>query len=391
VPAFLGVACGSDKQSMEPVVQGLAGTNATSPVIAPATAGRASSAAGATATGGAQGSAPSSGTGTAGTTAGAVATITAGSPAGNGATAGAAGITTAGAGGMAAAGSGGRAAAGSTGSGTCTASKPATANVTGSGKHKVVVELNSDPGIKEGTIFRLAELGTEEKYPIFAWGENGCIQNSLDTAKLLGELASQGYFVIADGLPDGAYMPRSNNGSDTVSQGKPLITYIDWIIAENDKPCSAYYQSIATTKIATSGASCGGLMATGTAGDPRLTTYMLNSSGLFAADDKIYKMVHTPMLAVLGGTGDIAYANGKRDYTSLAALGIPVMMFAGKNLGHGGDLMSAGGGNFGKLDLAWLNWHLKDDLTATGKGFFVGDTCTLCKDSNWEVASMNIQ
>ena len=253
------------------------------------------------------------------------------------------------------------------------------------------MELNSDPGIKEGTIFRPAELGTEEKYPIFAWGENGCIQNSLDTAKLLGELASQGYFVIADGLPDGAYMPRSSNGSGTVAQGKPLITYIDWIIAENDKPCSAYYQSIATTKIATSGASCGGLMATGTAGDPRLTTYMLNSSGLFAADDSIYKMVHTPVLAVLGGSSDIAYANGKRDIMSLGALGKSVMMFAGKNLGHGGDLMSAGGGTFGKLDLAWLNWHLKDDMTATGKGFFVGDTCTLCKDANWEVLSMNIQ
>jgi hypothetical protein len=251
--------------------------------------------------------------------------------------------------------------------------------------------LNSDPGIKEGTIFRPAELKTEEKYPIFAFGENGCIQNSLEAQTFLGEVASQGYFVIADGHPDGAYMPRSNNGSDTVSQGKPLIAYIDWIIAENDKPCSAYYQSIDTTKIATSGTSCGGLMATGTAGDPRLTTYILNSSGLFAADDNIYKMVHTPVLAVLGGSSDIAYANGKRDIMSIGALGKPAMMFAGKNLGHGGDFMSAGGGTFGKLDLSWLNWQLKGDMTATGKGYFVGDTCTLCKDANWEVISMNIQ
>jgi hypothetical protein len=34
---------------------------------------------------------------------------------------------------------------------------------------------------------------------------------------------------------------------------------------------------------------------------------------------------------------------------------------------------------------------LKGDLTATGKGFFVGDTCTLCKDTGWEVKSANIQ
>jgi hypothetical protein len=254
-----------------------------------------------------------------------------------------------------------------------------------------VAELNADPGIVDGTIIRPAELKTEEKYPIFAFGENGCIQNSLEAQNFLGEVASQGYFVIADGHPDGAYMPRSNNGGDTVSQGKPLIAYIDWIIAENDKPCSAYYQSIDTTKIATSGTSCGGLMATGTSGDPRLTTYTLNSSGLFSKDDSIYKKVHTPVLYVLGSSSDVAYANGKQDYDALSALGIPIMLFSSKSLGHGGDFMSPGGGTFGKLNLSWLNWHLKDDQTVTGKGYFVGDGCTLCKDSGWEVASKNIQ
>jgi hypothetical protein len=53
--------------------------------------------------------------------------------------------------------------------------------------------------------------------------------------------------------------------------------------------------------------------------------------------------------------------------------------------------MSPGGGDFGKLNLAWLNWRLKDDETATGKGYFVGDTCSLCKDASWEVLSANIK
>ena len=95
----------------------------------------------------------------------------------------------------------------------------ANATITGTGKHKVVAELNSGPGISEGTIFRPAELGTEEKYPIFAFAENGCIQNSLEAQRFLGEVASQGYFVIADGHPDGAYMPRTSTGD----QGAPLI------------------------------------------------------------------------------------------------------------------------------------------------------------------------
>jgi hypothetical protein len=257
----------------------------------------------------------------------------------------------------------------------------------GSGPHKVVVETNSDPGITEGTIIRPADLGGAEKYPIFAWGEGGCAQQGLSNAAAVGEIASHGYFVIADGPPSGGMANRSMG--DTVSMGKPLLAYISWAIAENEKPCSAYYHSLDTTKIATAGFSCGGLMAEGTAGDPRITTWMLNSSGLFAADQALYKSIHTPVLIVLGGSGDIAYNNGKRDYDNISALGVPTMLFS-KALGHGGDLFQKNGGDFTRLDLAWLNWWLKGDETATGKGFLVGDTCTLCKDSAWETASKNV-
>ena len=56
---------------------------------------------------------------------------------------------------------------------------------------------------------------------------------------------------------------------DMTSMGKQLIGYIDWAIAENAKPASAYYNSLDTKKIAANGFSCGGLMAIGTVGDPR--------------------------------------------------------------------------------------------------------------------------
>ena len=131
-------------------------------------------------------------------------------------------------------------------------------------------------------------------------------------------------------------------------------------------------------------------MAEGTAGDPRITTWGLNSSGLFSANQAFYKTVHTPVLVVLGGSGDIAYTNGERDYTNLAALGTPIMLFS-KALGHGGDLFSSHGGDFTKIDLAWLNWQLKGDVTATGKGLLIGSGCPYCSDSAWEVKSQNIQ
>ena len=279
--------------------------------------------------------------------------------------------------------------AGSTGSGTCTASKAAGANASGTGPHKVTVETNADPGINQGTIFRPTDLGGTEKYPIFVWGEGGCSENGLSNSAAMGEIASHGYFVIADGVPNGT-ASRTMSSGDPSSMGAPLLAYVAWAIAENAKPCSAYYQALDTTKVAANGFSCGGLMAEGTAGDSGITTWGLNSSGLLSANATYLKKVHTPVLVVLGGSGDIAYTNGERDYTTIAGNGIPIMLFS-KALGHGGDLFSSHGGDFTKIDLAWLNWQLKGDTTATGKGLLIGSSCPYCSDSAWEVKSANIQ
>ncbi len=306
---------------------------------------------------------------------------------GAGGTAGSSGSSAMGGAAGSAGATGGAAGSGGDNPGPCTASKATGTNASGSGPHKVTVETNSDDGIKEGTIFRPTDLGGSEKYPIFVWAEGGCSQNGLSNQAAMAEIASYGYFVVADGTPNGS-SSRSQT-SDVVSMGKPLIAYIDWVIAENAKPCSAYYQSLDTTKIAANGFSCGGLMAEGTAGDPRITTWGINSSGMFSANQAFFKTVHTPVLVVLGGSGDIAYDNGERDYDNIAALGIPIMLFS-KALGHGGDLFSSRGGDFTKIDLAWLNWWLKGDETATGKGVLVGAGCTYCSDSAWEVKSMNL-
>ena len=284
--------------------------------------------------------------------------------------------------------SGGAAGSGGGSTGTCTASKAASSSASGTGPHKVTVETNSDAGIKEGTIFRPTDLGGSEKYPIFVWGQGGCSENGLSASAAMGEIASHGYFVIADGTPNGS-SSRSQT-SDVVGMAKPLIAYITWAIAENDKPCSAYYQSLDTTKIASNGFSCGGLMSEGTAADARLTTWGLNSSGLISADQAFYKTVHTPVLIVLGGSGDVAYTNGERDYDNISKMSnIPIMLFS-KALGHGGDLFTSHGGDFTKIDVAWLNWWLKGDETATGKGVLVGSGCTYCSDSAWEVKSANL-
>lgn len=269
------------------------------------------------------------------------------------------------------------------GNGTCTASAPTGDNASGTGPHDVVIETNSEDGIRCGTIFRPADLGTE-KYPIFVWGEGGCSQNGLSNRAAMAEIASWGYFVVADGTPGG------NNACAGGQSGAAFLDYITWAIAENDKPCSAYYQSLETTKIAADGFSCGGLMSENVAGDPRFTAIGITSSGLMGANNKLWDSMHAPFKIMNGGSSDIAYENGLNDYDAISSRGIPILYFSKTSAGHGGDL-NQGRGDFNLVNLAWLNWQLKGDEGDTGKAFLIGPTCAYCDDGGWDFKSANIQ
>jgi hypothetical protein len=211
----------------------------------------------------------------------------------------------------------------------------------------------------------------------------------MSNAAAMAEIASHGYFVIADGTPGGRGNIAMGNG-DMRPMGKQLIGYIDWAIAENEKPSSAYYNGLDTRKIAVNGFSCGGLMAIGTVGDPRITTWGVTSSGMARVNDDFYKLVHTPVLFVEGGSGDVAYAGGQKGFETISKLDVPVMWFS-KDIGHGGDLSRANGGDFTRINLAWLNWWLKGDESATGKGMLIGANCRYCTDSAWDVKSAHVK
>jgi hypothetical protein len=103
----------------------------------------------------------------------------------------------------------------------------------------------------------------------------------------------------------------------------------------------------------------------------------------------LYKKIHTPFKILLGGSADMAYTNGERDYTNIAAFGIPILLLSKDGAGHGGDLGNAKG-DFNTVNLAWLNWQLKGDETATGKALLVGSSCKYCSASGWEYKSANL-
>jgi len=349
------------------VTGGVPGTGGQVTTAGTATAGAPGNGGTAPATGGASGSGP----GTAGASSGG--SGVAGSSSGGSSTAGGSGS-----GGASGSGTGGGA------SGTCTTSKDTGKKGSGTGPHEVVIETNSDNGIKCGTIFRPKDLKGTEKYPIFVWGEGGCSQDGLSNQAAMAEIASWGYFIVADGTPGSANACQSDQG------GKAFLDYLTWAIAENAKPCSAYYQSLDTTKIAADGFSCGGLMSESVSGDARFSAIGITSSGLMAANTALYDKIHTPFKIMNGGTSDIAYDNGLRDYQEISKRGKPTLYFSKKSLGHGGDLGQPRG-DFNRVNLAWLNWQLKGDMGATGKGYLYGATCTICTDAGWDHQAANVQ
>ena len=210
-----------------------------------------------------------------------------------------------------------------------------------------------------------------------AWGNGACSTDGLSFAEFLAEIASQGYVMIVSGGPDGSGSAPQN--------GSSLIASIDWIIEQNSNPCSRFYNQIDVDKLAVMGMSCGGLMALNAGGDTRLSTVVAMNSGLLNANANTYASFHTPVAYINGGPDDIAYSNGVRDYQQIN--NVPVYM-ANLPVGHGGTYSQDNGGEFGRVAKAWLNWHLKDDTSASGRGMFLGQNCGIC-NSNWTIQHKN--
>jgi hypothetical protein len=300
------------------------------------------------------------------------------------------------------------------------------------GPYRIIVE--HDPGLATHTIYRPAELSLD-KHPVLVWGEGGCAKNGLTFPEYLSEIASYGVVVVADGppvmrpaggpraggpAPGGARAggagarpggaggaPRAGgpgaggraggppNGASMVN-GTALVAAIDWLEAQSKDPMSRFYDKVDVDHVAAMGMSCGGLMSYGASNDPRVTTVGIWNSGLFPNEDdpnanaKIYNGIHGSVIIVTGGESDIAHDNGKRDFELMPA-NVPTFYGVYPSVGHGGTYNQDNGGPFGVTAVAWLKWQLLGDTSAAGRGYFVGDNCGICKDSNWQVQSRSLR
>jgi len=302
----------------------------------------------------------------------------------------------------------------------------------GTGPFKAIMEV--DPTLAKHTVYRPNDMTVvgSAKLPIMAWGNGACSADGNSFRLFLTEIASHGYLIIANGpigpdraqfpptmapnrgaAPAGARAPGAPEGrapqqgaAGTGATAKPaappgitstpptttaqLIEAINWAIAENSRRGSRYYGKLDTAKIAVAGMSCGGVQAIEASVDPRIKTTIVANSGLMTVPTTMsgsgkpipkesLNRMHAPVLYMSGDESDIAFANANDDFEKINH--IPVFRAYQKGIGHGGTYHDADGGAFGKVALAWLNWHLKRDKQAAK--MFQGNTCILCADPQW--------
>jgi hypothetical protein len=244
------------------------------------------------------------------------------------------------------------------------------------------------------TVFRpkdLSVFGGRNKLPIIAWGNGACANSPWEHVNFLSEVSSHGFLVIAIGpIPEEG---QRGGGRSTSSQ---LTDAINWAIAQNNDKSSQYYKKIDVTKIAVAGMSCGGLQALEIAPDPRITTTVICNSGILGnsgsgmpgmpnlTKDHLARL-HTPIIYILGGETDIAYANGMDDFKRIDH--VPAFA-ANMDVGHGGTYRQPHGGEFARVATAWFKWQLKGDKEA-GK-MFTGNPCGLSLEPGWKVEKKNI-
>ena len=256
------------------------------------------------------------------------------------------------------------------------------------GPHAVTAE--SYPTLATHTAYHPTNLdafGPSNRLPIISWGNGACARNGSAFSVFLTQIASHGYLAIAVGPKN----PPAAQPEPTIDD-KLLVDAIDWAVKQNGDRSSRFYNKLDPSRIAVMGQSCGGLQAIAVSGDPRVKTTVVWNSGTLpvgstspalkqsAANAASLTRLHAPVAYFIGGPSDVAYPNAEADFARIA--NVPVFK-ANLNVGHGGTYRQPGGGWFGEVAVAWLDYQLKGNAEAAK--WFVGADCRLCTDPVWAV------
>jgi len=231
-----------------------------------------------------------------------------------------------------------------------------------------------------------AAKGEGGKLPVMVFANGGCNNTSITHERVLTDIASHGYVVVALGPMQMALRDRPI----VPTEGAEMILALDWLAAQNGSQESEYYSLLDMDKVAFGGQSCGGAEILSQAADPRIKTFIMFNSGMgsmemsSASKENLSLLGDRPIVYIVGGEPDIAYKNALMDYDNMPD-GTPVAFANLKEGGHMGTFAQKYGGSFSTMAELWLDWTLKGkDGSAT---FRDGD---LGGFPGWEMKSKNL-
>ncbi|MBD0333385.1 MAG: alpha/beta hydrolase [Chitinophagaceae bacterium] len=198
----------------------------------------------------------------------------------------------------------------------------------------------------------------EGKLPVLVWANGGCMNSSIHHERLLTEVASHGYIIVAIGRLQMTVEERKHEHTPD----DELLKAMDWIDEQVNTRGSDYYKKVDVEKIAAGGQSCGGAQTFRIADDNRIKTYMIFNAGMgdmtmAGASTKSLENLHGKTLYIIGGESDIAYKNAILDYDRID--NVPVVFANHKTAGHGGTFAEKFGGSFARMAIDWLDWQFK--------------------------------
>ncbi len=234
----------------------------------------------------------------------------------------------------------------------------------------------------------LDKFPKKDKLPVMVWGNGGCAIDSTRYSGFLTTIASHGFLVMGTLPLEGA--ARRQETADDVRGA------IAWAEKENTRDGSPLKGKIALDKVAVMGQSCGGFLSIALGADPRVKTIgVFNSgvqkappgapAGLAPTPDALPKL-HGPVLLINGSDPDFMMATSKATFDMID--NVAAFYGARHNAGHTATVFHPGGGEFANVASNWLLWTFKGDKKAGA--MFVGKSCGLCTNSNWDVRSKGI-
>lgn len=207
------------------------------------------------------------------------------------------------------------------------------------------------------TVYRPANMASEERYPVIIWGNGACVPPE-GYGGPLRYAASHGFIVVA---------PNSR----WVNDSTPLLRSLDFIVTANGDPESPYYQRIDTTRVGVMGHAQGGIGASAAASDPRIQAVILFNSVDF---------VEKPYLAI---TGDLDIGGPTVDALQTTVSEAPKAAFLFYHMVP--SSMSSFPGHLTLITepervvepiVGWWKYIFFDDESA--RALFVGPDCGFC-------------